>query len=74
MTKKRFFKLRQALVTKVVVDAKRNGVKADGKSLYKMPTPKFGTEITIGKYAGQKLTSYEQAWETLRPLRDVYGM
>ena len=74
MTKKRFFKLRQALMAKVIQNGKAEGVECNGYWLNRMPQPKFGATIEMGKYAGQKLTSYEQAWETLKPLRDAFGM
>lgn len=74
MTRKRFFKLRQALMTKVMADSKSKGIDVKGYWLYKMPTPNWGTVIPYGEHAGKKLVSYEQAWEVLKPLRDVYGM
>lgn len=35
------------------------------KSIYKVPTPNWGTQIDFGKHAGEILTSYEQAWDIL---------
>ena len=75
MTKKRFFKLRQALMTKVIQNAKAQGnTNANGYYLYRMQRPNFGVVITGGEYEGEVLTSYKQAWEGLKPLRDALEM
>lgn len=43
---------------------KANGLKTT-KCADRVGVPKWGAEITIGKYAGEKLTSYAQSWEIL---------
>lgn len=75
MTKKRFFKLRQALITKVIQNAKAEGnANANGHYLYRMQRPNFGVVIAGGEYEGEVLTSYKQAWECFKPLRDALKM
>lgn len=66
MTKKRFFKLRQALVTELHKQAKARGDNPEqlhkgAKSINRMPQP------DLAKCGG----SYATAWEQLKPLRDA---
>ena len=42
--------------------AKANGLKTS-KCADRVCTPNWGFEITIGKHAGEKLTSYAQCWD-----------
>lgn len=58
MTKKRFCKLRMALMVKVSEWGKENGHAVNWKYAAKMPKP--------------KTKSYAEAWEKLKPLRDLY--
>lgn len=74
MTRKRFFNLRRALITKLIQTAKEEGYYNGINDTNRMDRPRFGSIIQSGKYEGKKLTSYEQAWECLKPLRDIYGM
>lgn len=45
--------------------AKEHGL-APSKHTDRVPTPHFGTVMLAGKYKGQVLSSYEQAWDIVR--------
>lgn len=75
MTKRRFYKMRQMLVTKVLQDAKARGEEVKGHWISRMGQPNFGGIIPEGcRLSGQVLRSYEQAWELLKPIREIYGL
>lgn len=64
MTKKQYQRKVMQALRNMKADLKKQGIET------KMPTdrintPHWGAEIKIGKYAGQKLTSYEQCWDMI---------
>lgn len=66
MTRKRFFKLRQALITELHIKSKKEGydvekLRRSALCTNRMPKP------DLEKCGG----SYEKAWEMLKPLRDA---
>lgn len=71
MTRKRYVKLVYALMQEVNKEyIKTFGKGADnwGRCLKSVQRIKYGSKAT------PKLTSYAEAWESLKPLRDQYGM
>lgn len=71
MTRKRFFNLRRALITKVIQTAKEEGYYNGINDTNRMDRPLFGSIIQSGKYKGKKLTSYEQAEKKRRKMFDI---
>lgn len=61
MTKKKFEKKRRHLLYMLMVQNREDGLDYNFKLLNKCGKPKFNDNIR----------SYEQAWEMLKPLRDV---
>ena len=74
MTRKRFIGLRREVVRRMLERERANGKKISYNNLDRMSTPNFGYIIPTGSLKGSKLYSYEQAWECLKPLRDIVGM
>ena len=74
MTRKRFIGLRREVVRRMLEKESADGRKVNYNSLDRMPTPNFGCIISAGSLEGSMLYSYEQAWECLKPLRDIVGM
>ena len=64
MTKKRFFKLRQALVTELYIKSKKEGYDAEKLRKAALCTNRMPQPIL--KNCGG---SYDGAWEMLKPLR-----
>ena len=74
MTRKRFIGLRREAVRRMWEKESADGKKVNYNNLDRMSSPKFGYIIPTGSLKGSKLYSYEQAWECLKPLRDIVGM
>lgn len=74
MTRKRFIGLRREVVRRMWEKESADGKKVNYNNLDRMSTPNFGYIIPTGSLKGSKLYSYEQAWECLKPLRDIVGM
>ena len=74
MTRKRFVGLRREVVRRMWEKQIVDGKKVNYNNLDRMSTPNFGYIIPTGSLKGNKLYSYEQAWECLKPLRDIVGM
>lgn len=74
MTRKRFIGLRREVVRRMLEKESANGKKVNYNNLDRMSIPNFGCIISAGSLKGSKLYSYEQAWECLKPLRDIVGM
>lgn len=62
MTKKRFYKLRNALITKMMLKEKKYGRPYNFKNI---------NNIQPLDFKAGYFSSYQEAWETLKPLRDA---
>lgn len=70
MTKKRYIKLARALMTRMHVVGRENGAgfpKGSMGHIYANIRDMDGTKL-------EKFKSYQEAWDSIKPARDIYGL